>query len=68
MRTLEVSLIEWPDGPNHGGPRLLGRTTEPGIVTRVQAELAAQQRERLSRLEPNLLHAVPDGGSDDAES
>ena len=60
MRTLEVSLIEWPDGMEAGGPRLLGRTTDPGIVARVQAELAAERRLQLERLESGSLRAVPD--------
>ena len=36
-RILEVSLIEWPEGRDFGGPRLLGRTTEPEIIAIVQA-------------------------------
>ncbi len=52
MRSLEVSLIEWPEGPERGGPRLLGRTTDPDLVTAVSERLSAERHEDLSRLKP----------------
>lgn len=46
----EVDLISWPDGPD-GGPRLLGRTSDPGVVAYVRERLAAVRRAELARLE-----------------
>ena len=52
MRVLSVALLEWPDGLQAGGPRLLGRTSEPDLIARVQERLAADRRRELARLEP----------------
>ena len=51
MRVLNVALLEWPDGLQAGGPRLLGRTSDPELVTKVQELLAAERRRELARLE-----------------
>ena len=51
MRVLNVALLEWPDGLDAGGPRLLGRTSEPDLVARVRECLAAERRQELARLE-----------------
>ena len=51
MRTLEVALIEWPDGLSSGsGPRVLGHVSDPKIITEVQDRIAAQRRRELARL------------------
>ena len=51
MRTLNVALLEWPDGPEASGPRLLGRTSDPDLVAQVRKHLAAKRRRELARLE-----------------
>jgi len=51
VRTLEVSLVEWPDGPEHGGPRLLGRSADPELVEAVRRGIAATRRLELARIE-----------------
>lgn len=58
MRSLEVSVIEWPDGPEHGGPRLLGSTSDPELVQAALDHLAADRRRELAALEGG----VPPGG------
>ena len=66
MRTLEVSLIEWPEGPERGGPRLLGRTSDPELVERMCRHLAKQRRRELAALEPPVcLVASPTGSEAD---
>ena len=62
MRTLEVSLIEWPEGPERGGPRLLGRTEDPEVVAAVSERLAAEGRKALARFKgpPVRLVGAPD--------
>ena len=62
MRTLEVSLIEWPQGPEQGGPRLLGRTTDPDLIETVRSHLAAGHRLEQARLE-SPVRLVVDGDS-----
>ncbi len=52
MRTLNVALLEWPNGPEAGGPRLLGRTSDPDLIAQVREHLAAKRRRELARLEP----------------
>ena len=52
MRELDVSLIEWPEGRAHGGPRLLGISTDPELIAQVREWIAAERRRRLARLEP----------------
>ena len=51
MRVWSVALLEWPDGIERGGPRLLGRTSDTDLVARVREQLAAERRQELSRLE-----------------
>ena len=60
MRTLEVSLIEWPNGPEHGGPRLLGRSADPHLIGLVRDHIAAERRTELARLEPPVRLARDD--------
>ena len=52
MRELSVALLEWLDGPDRGGPRLLGRTSDPDLVAQVRERLAADRRRELARIEP----------------
>ena len=49
---LELSLLEWPEGPERGGPRLLGRISDPDLVDEVRRRIAADRRRELSHLEP----------------
>jgi hypothetical protein len=65
VRTLEVSLIEWPSGPEHGGPRLLGRSADPDLITAVREHLAAASRRELTRLEPPVRLAGRDANDDE---
>jgi hypothetical protein len=60
VRTLEITLIEWPNGREAGGPRLLGRTTDPNLVNRVQENLASAQRRWLAHLEDSSVRLVLD--------
>jgi hypothetical protein len=66
MRTLNVALLEWPDGPEAGGPRLLGRTSDPDLVAQVRKHLAAKRRRELARLEspvrPTRVESRDSGG------
>ena len=52
MRELEVALVEFPDGVEAGGPRVLGRVSDPGIVEQVREQLAAERRRELASLGP----------------
>ncbi len=58
MPTLEVSLIEWPNGPEQGGPRLLGRSADPELVEAVRSGIAATRRRELARIEGVPLRVV----------
>ena len=51
MPILEVALAEWPD---HGGPVLLGRSTDPRLVRVVREHLAERARRELAQLEPSV--------------
>lgn len=67
MKTYEVSLIEWPDGPHRGGPRLLARSEDRDLVELVRGRLIAEQRRELTRLRGPQLRPIctPDSeGSD----
>ena len=59
MRDLEVTLIEWPEGRDRGGPRLLGMSVDEVLVAHVRDHLAAQRRQELARLAPPV-RAIPD--------
>ena len=63
MRVLSVALLEWPNGLDRGGPRLLGRTSDSDLVARVRDQLAAERRQELARLEPPV-RPVPDDDSE----
>ncbi len=52
MRVLSVALLEWPNGLEQGGPRLLGRTSDPDLIAQVRDRLAAERRRELARLKP----------------
>ena len=60
MRALEVALIEWPEGREAGGPRVIGHLTDPEIVARVRDLLAAARRRDLARLEPPVRPVADD--------
>ena len=51
MKDLDVTLIEWPDGRARGGPRLLGTSADPDLVSQVREQIAAERRHDLTRLE-----------------
>ena len=51
MRIFEVSLIEWPEGLDKGGPRLLGRTQDSEVVDSVREHIAAARRREIARIE-----------------
>jgi hypothetical protein len=63
--TLEVSLIEWPNGPLAGGPRLLGRCDDPDLISAVRERLAAERRRELARLEGPVRLVTPNPGSEE---
>jgi len=63
---LEVALLEWPDGPENGGPRLLGRLSDPILVKTVRERLAAIRRRELGRLEGRRLRSVPSSAEDES--
>ena len=60
MRTYEVALIEWPEGVQAGGPRVIGRVDDPRVVEQIRARIAADRRRELARLE-RPCRLVPDG-------
>lgn len=47
---LDIALVEWPDGLTEGGPRLLGRTSDPDLVSLVRERLAEVRRLQLEKL------------------
>ena len=67
MKDLDVTLIEWPDGRARGGPRLLGTSTDPDLVSQVREQIAAERRHDLTRLEPPV-RLVPKDQKDDGPS
>ena len=52
MRTQIVALIEYPEGIERGGARLLGRTSDPSLVEKVRERLATERRLDLLKLTP----------------
>ena len=47
----DIALIEWPSGSHAGGPRLLGRVSDPDLVEAVRDRIGAARRRELARLE-----------------
>ena len=47
---IDVAVIEWPEG-EAGGPRLLGRLSDPDLVKLATNRLAARRRRELAQLE-----------------
>lgn len=58
---LEVALLQWGDG--RGGVRLLGRSTDPGVVDAVRRHLVDQFSDdhEEARTELRLVRAPSDG-------
>lgn len=57
---LDLALFEWPTTPEAGGPRLLGRLSDPDLVEQVRDRIAAAHRRELARLEgPVRLVGAP---------
>ena len=52
MSVFEVVLVEWPEGRQAGGPRVLGQVAQPEIVARVREIVATAHRKELARLSP----------------
>jgi hypothetical protein len=46
----DIALIEWPNGSQAGGPRLLGRISDPDLVEAVRNRIGAARRRELARL------------------
>ena len=69
--TIAVILVETPDDPALGGPRILGRTAKPALIEAVRAELAAERHRELARLQApvRLVEEAGEGGEqlDEAE-
>ena len=61
MARIDLALVEWPDCPDVGGPRLLGRLDDADLVAAVRDRLAAARRRELSRLE-GPVRLLPDPG------
>lgn len=59
MRTLEVSLVEWPAGPDAGGPRVLGRLDDADLVKAVMERLTLQRQREIALIEGRPLRIVP---------
>ena len=51
MRSFELALIEWPEGQDVGGPRVLGRVTDSDVISHVRELIAARRRQELARLQ-----------------
>ena len=54
MSVFEVVLVEWAEGRQAGGPRVLGQVTQPEIVERVREIVAAEHRRELARTQHKL--------------
>ena len=63
--SVAVILVESPDDPALGGPRILGRTAKPELVAAVREQLATDRREELERLQGHgRVFRVFQGGED----
>ena len=65
MRELEISLIEWPNGAESGGPRLIGRTADPRLIETVREHLANIRRRELAQIEPPVRLADRSANDDE---
>ena len=66
MRSFEIALVEWPEGREAGGPRILGHITDPDLVSHVRDLIATRRRRELSRLEPPV-RLLPDPDAPDTQ-
>jgi len=48
---IDLALVEWPDAPETGPPRLLGRIDDADLVDAARNRLAATRRRELAHLE-----------------
>lgn len=64
MARVDLALIEWPECPDLGGPRLLGRLADPDLVELVRERLVAARRRELARLD-QPVRLVPTRGAGD---
>ena len=60
MPRIEITLVEWPECSDIGGPRLLGRIADPDLVEEVRERIAAARRRELAHLE-EPVRLVPEG-------
>ena len=67
MRELEIALIEWPDGREAGGPRVIGHVTNPEIVAQVRKIISSARRRELVRLEPPVRSTRDESGDLDGD-
>lgn len=58
MPRYDVTLLEWPDDPDSGGPRLLGRLSDSDLVREVRDRIATSRRRELARLD-NPVRPAP---------
>ena len=66
MRSFEIALVEWPEGREAGGPRILGHITDPDLVAQVRDLIATRRRRELSRLE-SPVRLLPDSDTPDTQ-
>ncbi len=71
MKILEIALVEWGQGRNPDGPRVLGRLADTDLVDEVRSRLADEARSQLSSLEssgadhpPLRVIRSPDGSGE----
>lgn len=61
---VDLALVEWPEDPGIGGPRLLGRLADQDLIDAARERLAARHRRELARLAPPVrLVSDDDGGA-----
>ncbi len=67
---VDIVLVESPEDPSLGGPRILGRTGNPRLVAEVRAHLAAERQAELERLQGGRgrVFRVFPGGEDASDS
>ena len=58
---VEACLIEFPDDPELGGPRFLGRTRDEDLVALLRERILAQRRRSLAELGGHLRPVRDDG-------
>jgi hypothetical protein len=62
---IDLALVEWPDCPDAGGPRVLGRISDADLIEAARERIAAARRRELARIE-RPLRALPPVSDPDA--